>query len=51
MKDELDQQNMKIKFLSEFFVAFKDQIHTDMFLKPGNDGRPLLAHKALLVIS
>lgn len=49
MKDTEDELNEKIKFLSEFVTAFKDQIHTDLLLKPGNNGPPVPTHKALMV--
>nr|XP_015877534.2 BTB/POZ domain-containing protein At3g56230 isoform X1 [Ziziphus jujuba var. spinosa] len=50
MKDREDELNEKIIFLSEFVTAFKDQIHTDILLKPGNNGPPIPAHKALMAI-
>ncbi|KAF3433307.1 hypothetical protein FNV43_RR24409 [Rhamnella rubrinervis] len=50
LKDAEDELNEKIKFLSEFVAAFKDQIHTDILLKPGNNGPPVPAHKALMAI-
>ncbi|KAL5539955.1 hypothetical protein UlMin_043878 [Ulmus minor] len=50
MKDATEKLNEKIKFLSAFDVAFKDQIHTDIILKPGDDGPSIPAHKALLAV-
>lgn len=49
MKDNEDELNEKIKYLSEFVAAFRDQVHTDILLKPGNNGPPIPAHKALMV--
>ncbi|XP_040947462.1 BTB/POZ domain-containing protein At3g56230-like, partial [Gossypium hirsutum] len=37
----------RVSFLSGFMVAFKDQIHTDIKLKP-NNGPCISAHKSLL---
>lgn len=51
MKDATEELDDKIKFLSGFVAAFKDQIHTDIHLKPGNDGLPIPAHKALMVLT
>lgn len=48
-KDASEELNEKIKFLSGFVVAFRDQIHTDMQLHPGDNGPPIPAHRALLV--
>lgn len=46
MEDEL---NGKISYLGGFVGAFRDQIHTDIQLRPGNNGPSIPAHKALLV--
>ncbi|XP_022744126.1 BTB/POZ domain-containing protein At3g56230-like [Durio zibethinus] len=48
MKDMEDDLNEKISFLSGLVVAFRDQIHTDIQLKPGNNGPSIPAHRALL---
>ncbi|XP_007011198.2 PREDICTED: BTB/POZ domain-containing protein At3g56230 isoform X2 [Theobroma cacao] len=48
MKDIEDDLNKKISFLSGLLVAFRDQIHTDIQLKPGNHGPCIPAHRALL---
>lgn len=49
MKAESEELSEKIRFLSGFSVAFRDQIHTDILLQPGESGPPIPAHKALLV--
>ncbi|KAI5346668.1 PREDICTED: BTB/POZ [Prunus dulcis] len=49
-KDASEELNEKIKFLSGFVVAFRDQIHTDIQLHPGDNGPPIPAHRALLAI-
>jgi speckle-type POZ protein len=51
MKDRESELNEKISFLSSFIALFKDQILTDIQLKPGNDGPSISAHRALLVSS
>ncbi|KAJ4720173.1 BTB/POZ domain-containing protein [Melia azedarach] len=48
MKDLEDELNKKIAFLSGFAAAFREQIHTDIQIMPGNNGSPVPAHKALL---
>ncbi|PPS05976.1 hypothetical protein GOBAR_AA14677 [Gossypium barbadense] len=48
MKEIEEDLNKKISFLSGLIVAFRDQIHTDIQLKPGNDGPSIPAHRALL---
>ncbi|XP_048446794.1 BTB/POZ domain-containing protein At3g56230-like isoform X2 [Pyrus x bretschneideri] len=50
MKAESEELSEKIRFLSGFSVAFRDQIHTDILLQPGESGPPIPAHKALLAI-
>ncbi|KAK6228701.1 hypothetical protein SCA6_001041 [Theobroma cacao] len=47
LKDTEDDLKKKISFLSGFVVAFKEQTHTDILLKP-NNGPCIPAHKALL---
>ncbi|KAK8631246.1 hypothetical protein V6N13_080001 [Hibiscus sabdariffa] len=42
-----DDLKKRISFLSGFMVAFKEQIHTDIQLKP-NNGPSISAHKSLL---
>lgn len=49
MKEIEEDLNKKVSFLSGLIVAFRDQIHTDIQLKPGNDGPSIPAHRALLV--
>ncbi|KNA13429.1 hypothetical protein SOVF_117110 [Spinacia oleracea] len=48
MKDIEEEVSDKMSFLAEFEVAFKDEIHTDILVKPGNNGPPIPAHRALL---
>ncbi|XP_057523295.1 BTB/POZ domain-containing protein At3g56230-like [Amaranthus tricolor] len=48
MKDIEEELNDKLKFLGEFEAAFRDEIHTDILVKPGNNGPPIPAHRALL---
>ncbi|KAA3464585.1 BTB/POZ domain-containing protein isoform X2 [Gossypium australe] len=47
LTDTEDDLRKRISFLSGFMVAFKDQIHTDIKLKP-NNGPCNSAHKSLL---
>lgn len=51
MKEMEEELHEKLVRLGGFVDAFKDQIHTDIQVKPGNNGRPIPAHRALLVIS
>ncbi|XP_022764232.1 BTB/POZ domain-containing protein At3g56230-like, partial [Durio zibethinus] len=46
-KDTEDDLKKRVSFLSGFVVAFKEQSHTDIQLKP-NNGPCIPAHKALL---
>ncbi|XP_021732661.1 BTB/POZ domain-containing protein At3g56230-like [Chenopodium quinoa] len=48
MKDMEEELNDKMSFLGEFETAFKEEIHTDILVKPGNNGPPIPAHRALL---
>ncbi|CAI9772182.1 unnamed protein product [Fraxinus pennsylvanica] len=48
MKELEEELIEKISFLSEFAAAFRDEIHTDIQVKPGDDGPSIPAHKALL---
>ncbi|XP_073131151.1 BTB/POZ domain-containing protein At3g56230-like isoform X1 [Henckelia pumila] len=48
MKEMEDMLNEKISYLGGFAAAFKDQTHTDIQVKPGDDGPSVPAHKALL---
>nr|KJB74974.1 hypothetical protein B456_012G016700 [Gossypium raimondii] len=47
LTDTEDDLRKRISFLSGFMVAFKDQIHTDIKLKP-NNGPCISAHRSLL---
>ncbi|GJZ00387.1 BTB/POZ domain-containing protein [Tanacetum coccineum] len=48
MKRIEEEINQKLEFLSGFNAAFRDQIHTDILIKPGNDAPCIPAHRALL---
>ncbi|XP_009794698.1 BTB/POZ domain-containing protein At3g56230 [Nicotiana sylvestris] len=48
MKEMEEELNEKLNYLSRFVVAFRDHIHTDILIKPGNDGPSIPAHRALL---
>ncbi|XWS08326.1 hypothetical protein CRYUN_Cryun41cG0069900 [Craigia yunnanensis] len=48
MKIIEDDLNKKISLLSRLIVAFRDQIHTDIQLKPGNNRPCIPVHRALL---
>lgn len=48
MKEAEDGMNEKVGFLHGFMVAFRDEIHADIQVKPC-DGPPIPAHRALLV--
>lgn len=48
MKD-ISELKQKSRFLS-FGSTFRDQLHTDRLVHPGNNGPPIPAHRALLVI-
>ncbi|KAF1870504.1 hypothetical protein Lal_00003710 [Lupinus albus] len=43
-----NQQKEELAYLSGFVVAFKEQIHTDIFVNPGINGSPIPAHKFVL---
>ncbi|CAF2112143.1 hypothetical protein F2Q70_00040972 [Brassica cretica] len=48
MKETEEEQKKRIVFLSSFVSGFKEQLHTDILLKPGDDGPHIPAHRALL---
>ncbi|KZV51933.1 BTB/POZ domain-containing protein-like [Dorcoceras hygrometricum] len=48
MKEMEDMLNEKISYLGGFAAAFRDRIHTDIQVKPGDNGPFVPAHKALL---
>lgn len=48
MKDREDGLNQRLSFLVEFATTFKDNIHTDIQVKPGNNEPSVRAHRALL---
>lgn len=48
MKDMEEEVNEKLSFLGEFEAAFRYEIHTDILVKPGNNGPPIPCHRALL---
>lgn len=39
----------KAAFLGGLVVTFKEQMHTDVLVKPGQEGPPIPTHKAVLV--
>ncbi|XP_057431170.1 BTB/POZ domain-containing protein At3g56230 [Lotus japonicus] len=43
-----NQQKEELAFLRGFVAAFKEQIHTDILVNPGNNGPPIPAHKSVL---
>ncbi|KAK4385263.1 BTB/POZ domain-containing protein [Sesamum angolense] len=49
MKEMEEELNEKIIYLSGFAAAFRDHIHTDIQVKPGNNQPSIPAHRALLV--
>ncbi|KAK9699965.1 hypothetical protein RND81_08G207500 [Saponaria officinalis] len=48
MKEKEKELNEKLKFVGDFEVAFKNQMHTDILVNPGYNGPPIPAHRALL---
>lgn len=50
MKDMEEELTEKMTFLGGFLAAFRDQLHSDIQLKPGDQGSPIPAHRAVLVI-
>uniref|UniRef100_A0A5B6YHD9 BTB domain-containing protein n=1 Tax=Davidia involucrata TaxID=16924 RepID=A0A5B6YHD9_DAVIN len=48
MKEMEEELNEKLTFLGGFVAALRDQIHTDIQVKPGNSGPSIPAHRALL---
>lgn len=48
MKEKEIQLDEKLGFLEGFGAALKEELHTDIVIKPGN-GPPIPAHRALLV--
>jgi len=49
--DQFNQQKQDLAYLRGFVAAFKEQIHTDILISPGNHGPPIPAHKSVLVSS
>lgn len=49
MKEVEEELNEKINYLSGFAAALRDQIHTDILVRPGNGEPSIPAHRALLV--
>lgn len=41
----------RVGFLGDYVMAFTNEIHTDVTVKPGDNGPGILAHKSVLVIS
>lgn len=48
MREVEEELNEKLEFLSGFVTAFREHIHADILVKPGNSGTPIPAHRALL---
>lgn len=48
MKEKEIEINDKLGFLEAFGAALKEELHTDIIIKPSN-GPPIAAHRALLV--
>nr|GMC61808.1 BTB/POZ domain-containing protein At3g56230 [Ipomoea batatas] len=49
MREMEEELNEKLNFLGGFAAAFRQDIHTDILVKPGtNNGPPIPAHRALL---
>ncbi|KAK1355020.1 BTB/POZ domain-containing protein [Heracleum sosnowskyi] len=48
MTEVEEELNEKLRFLGGFISAFKDHIHTDIYVKPGDFGPSIPAHRALL---
>ncbi|WOG94151.1 hypothetical protein DCAR_0313444 [Daucus carota subsp. sativus] len=48
MTEVEEELNEKVRFLGGFVSAFKDHIHTDINVKPGDFGPSIPAHRALL---
>ncbi|XP_027115613.1 BTB/POZ domain-containing protein At3g56230-like [Coffea arabica] len=48
MKETEDELRDRLSYLAGFVSAFKDQIHTDIQVKPGGGGPCIPAHRALL---
>ncbi|KAL3524034.1 hypothetical protein ACH5RR_016868 [Cinchona calisaya] len=48
MKETEEKLNDRLSYLGGFVSAFRDQIHTDIQVKPGSSGPSIPAHRALL---
>ncbi|CAK8566415.1 unnamed protein product [Lathyrus sativus] len=46
--EKFNQQKQDLGFLRGFLAAFKEQIHTDILISPGNHGPSIPAHKSVL---
>lgn len=49
MKEMEEHLNEKLIFLGGFVAAFRNRIHSDIQLKPGDNGPSIPAHRAVLV--
>lgn len=49
MADSRKRKFYREDFLGDFVTAFEKGIHTDVIVKPGDDGPGIPAHKAILV--
>ncbi|KAL6980806.1 hypothetical protein U1Q18_022445 [Sarracenia purpurea var. burkii] len=48
MKEVEEGLNEKLTFLGSFVTSFRNQIHTDIQVVPGDNGHPIPVHRALL---
>ncbi|KAM7491866.1 hypothetical protein LguiA_034787 [Lonicera macranthoides] len=49
-KEMEEELNDKLVYLGSFVAAFKEKIHTDIQVLPGDNGLPIPTHRALLAI-
>lgn len=49
MKEMEEELSEKLIFLGGFVAAFRDQMHSDIQLKPCDNGPSIPAHRAVLV--
>jgi len=45
----MTEAEQKAAFLGGLVVSFKEQMHTDVLVKPGEEAPPIPTHKAVLV--
>lgn len=51
MADSRKRKLNRVDFFGDYITAFRQGIHTDVIVKPGDDGPGIPAHKAILVTS